>query len=64
MTDTCTYYDRHKFTYSLGSGTKSDFEPVEYGNSAEDTLYKRVEYSLLACPCGTVMKKRLLAGDK
>ena len=53
---------KHHFTYSVGGGTKADFIPVSYGESAEETTYKRVEYSLLACSCGVVKKQRLLIG--
>lgn len=50
----------HHYTYSVGSGLKADFEPVEYGKSAEDTLYRRVESSMLACSCGLVLKQRIV----
>jgi hypothetical protein len=39
--------------------TKAEFEPVEYGKTAEDTRYKRVEYVTSVCSCGYSQKKRL-----
>lgn len=50
----------HHYTYSVGTGTKGEFEPKSYGENAEDTLYKRVEYSVLACSCGMVRKERIV----
>lgn len=49
----------HSFTYSVGGGTKIEYEPVEYGASQEDTRYKAVSYSYLACSCGQTMKKKV-----
>lgn len=54
---------RHFFKFSVGSGIKSDFEPVEYGKSAADTLYKRVEYSYLSCACGATKKTKVIPED-
>lgn len=51
----------HHFTYTVGSGTKNEFEPQQYGERMEDTLYKRVEYSVLACACGSVKKQKVAA---
>lgn len=48
---------RHYYTTVVM--TKSDFEPQEYGESAEQTLYKRVEYTTLACNCGVVVKRKV-----
>lgn len=50
---------KHRYTYSVGGGVKSDFEPVQYGQSVEDTTYRRVEYSVMACTCGAVLKQRV-----
>lgn len=50
----------HHYTYSVGSGTKSDFEAVQYGQVAAETLYKRVEYSYLACSCGETRKAKIV----
>lgn len=50
---------QHHFTYSVGPGTKNEFEPQQYGERVEDTLYKRVEYSVLACACGSVKKQKV-----
>jgi uncharacterized protein (UPF0212 family) len=50
----------HSYFISVGSGLKSDFEPVSYGDSAEDTRYKRVEYSYMACKmCGQAIKRKV-----
>lgn len=38
---------------------RTDFEPVQYGESAEDTLYKRVEYTISVCACGMSVKRRV-----
>lgn len=46
----------HKHNYFLQQ-VKADFVPVEYGQSSEDTLYKRVEYAILSCGCGEAVKK-------
>jgi len=48
-----------KHYYTTVVLTKSDFEPQSFGDSAEDTLYKRVEYTTLACTCGAVRKSRV-----
>jgi hypothetical protein len=37
----------------------SDFEPVQYGAAATDTLYKRVEYSISTCQCGYSQKRKI-----
>lgn len=50
----------HRYTYAVGSGVKSDFEAQQFGANVEDTLYKRVEYSVMACSCGLVKKERLV----
>lgn len=59
--DNCPYnkQGRHYFTNAVGSGVKADFEPVEFGASAADTLYRRVEYSLIGCNCGVVLKEKV-----
>jgi hypothetical protein len=49
----------HKFTYSIGSGLKSDFEPVDFGKSADETFYRRVTYSTLCCACGKARMARV-----
>ena len=60
----CPNFGRnHKFTYSVGSGVKNDFEIVEFGKSASETLYRRVEYTYLACPCGQTKKNKVLQED-
>lgn len=38
---------------------KAEFEPVQYGEAAEDTLYKRTEFIISTCGCGHSVKKRL-----
>lgn len=61
MKEDCPYNvkGRHYFVNAVGNGIKADFEPVEYGKTAEDTLYRRVEYSLLACNCSATIKSRV-----
>jgi hypothetical protein len=54
---------KHRFTYSVGSGIKSDFEPVDYGKSVDETFYRRVTYSVLACLCGKVRMSRVKYED-
>lgn len=48
---------KHYFTMFQ---VKADFEPVEFGLAAEDTKYKRVEYSYLFCNCGASKKKKIV----
>lgn len=49
-----------QYTVAVGAGLKSDFEPVSYGESAQDTLYRRVEYSYLSCRwCATTIKRKV-----
>lgn len=50
----------HKYTYGVGSGTKGDFEPMSYGGTAEETVYRRTEYAYMACPCGQVKKSKVV----
>jgi len=58
------YLHQHKYTVSVGSGLRSDFEPVQIGESAADTLYRRVEYSLLACTCGRTVKQKVVYDEQ
>lgn len=62
LQDDCPYnkVGRHYFTNSVAAGVKADFEPTSYGDSATDTLYKRVEYSMMACNCGVTRKTRVV----
>jgi hypothetical protein len=57
--DTCTSSKSGRHFFSNIVMTKADFEPVEYGASAEDTRYKRVEYVILACNCAAAKKSRV-----
>jgi hypothetical protein len=50
---------QHNYFITVGSGLKSDFEPVQYGESAADTLYRRVEFSYMACKCGQAIKRKV-----
>lgn len=61
MKEDCPYNlkGKHYFTFTCGSGIKADFEPVEYGKTAADTLYRRTEYSLMSCACGATTKQKL-----
>ncbi len=60
MTNDCPYngQGKHYFVNSVGSGTWSEFEPVTFGDTAGETLYKRVLYSLMSCNCGQSIMKR------
>jgi len=64
MTECPTSRDAiHHYTYTVAAGVKSEYEPVQYGESREATLYKRVEYSQMACSCGEVLKKKVRVED-
>ena len=45
--------------YYKGFQQKSEFEPVEFGKTASDTLYRRVEYTVSVCGCGASLKKKV-----
>jgi hypothetical protein len=60
MTECPTSRDAlHHYTYTVAGGTKSEYEPQQYGEAAVDTLYKRVEYSYMSCSCGQVKKEKV-----
>lgn len=59
MKENCPNSKSMKHYYVTVVQTKADFEPTQYGQSAADTLYKRVEYTILACSCGEVKKERV-----
>lgn len=43
---------------------KADFEPIMYGDTAQETAYKRIEYAYMYCGCGEVLKKvRVKSGE-
>jgi hypothetical protein len=42
---------------------KAEFEPVQYGKKAEDTLYRRVEYILTTCQCSYSQKRKIKVID-
>lgn len=62
--DDCPYNARgkHYFVNSVGPGVKADFIPVQFGETVAETLYKRVDYSMIGCNCGTVIKKEVVLG--
>ena len=38
---------------------KADFEPTTYGDTAQETLYRRVEYVVSTCMCGFSSKRKV-----
>lgn len=60
LADYCTF-TRGEHKYYIFS-TKSDFEPVtdlEIIDITTDQLYRRIEYAVISCNCGSVLRKRV-----
>jgi hypothetical protein len=38
--------------------TKAAFEPIDLGTGHDD-IYQRIEYAIMACNCGEVIKRKV-----
>ncbi len=51
---------KHTFAGNFATVTqRAAFEPVSFGETAEDTLYRRVEYVITTCGCGQSWKRKV-----
>lgn len=57
--DSCPNSKTAKHYFDTVVSVKSDFEPTELGQSVQDTTYKRVEYTVMACSCGLASKQKV-----
>lgn len=55
----CPNSKSSKHYFDTVVSVKSDFEPIEIGELAENTHYKRVEYTVMACSCGLASKQKV-----
>lgn len=54
--------DEHTHKWFLFQ-VKADFEPVEYGKTGTEILYRRIEYAFMSCNCGSSLKTKVKNGD-
>lgn len=64
MNDVCANSKTGKHYFLNQPILRADFEPTQYGATAEETLYKRVEYTIGMCSCGVSRKTKIKLGDE